>query len=73
LSKISDFNHLKSILLPKTQKSQNKSGKISKCYFLGNMPKTCFNMLEVKLTPKGRVALKGQVDWLEDGVKWQPI
>jgi hypothetical protein len=45
LSKISDFNHFKLILLSKTQKSQIKSIKISK----GKNKGTCGDMIEDKI------------------------
>jgi hypothetical protein len=56
LSKISDFNHLKLILLSKTQKSHFNSIKISK----GKNKETCGDKIED--TIKAQSQAKGQRD-----------
>jgi hypothetical protein len=62
LSKISDFNHLKLILLSKTQKSQFNSIKISK----GKIKGTCGDMIEDEIKAQSQRDSQGEqnrFDW----------
>jgi hypothetical protein len=62
LSKISDFNHLKLILLSKTQKSQFNSIKISK----GKNKRTCGDMIKDEIKAQSQRDSQGEqnrFDW----------
>jgi len=65
LSKISDFNHLKLILLSKTQKSQFNSTKISK----GKNKGTCGDMIEDEIKAQSQRDSQGEQNRLD----WQLI
>ena len=65
MSKISDFNHLKLILLSKTQKNQIKSIKISK----GKNKGTCGDMIEDKIKAQSQRDSQGEQDQFD----WQVI